>query len=386
MDAFFVEVERRRHPELRGKPVVVGGAGRRGVVAAASYEARRYGIRSAMPMSRARAAYEGLTIVPPDHHHYAEVSEQVFAIFRSFTPLVEGLAFDEAFLEIGGLRRHFPDPEAVGVELRRQIREQLDLPVSVGIAVNKLLAKLASKAAKPDGLLRVRRSEIKAFLYPLPVRAISGVGEATHATLEGLGVSTVADLAVIPVETLVRRLGAVAGTNLSRLAQGIDERPVVGGGDTKSVSVSETYDYDLETPEQIDTELLRLCERLGARLHIAGLLGHTVAFTVRYADFETVVRQRRQDAPVAGAHDLWTACQQLRGQFSWGRPVRLLGVGVLQVQANEAPLQLRTLVDSRRENLTDVLAQVRDRYGTSAVGPARVVLPERNLGSGKTEE
>ncbi len=224
MDAFFVEVERQRDPSLRGKPVVVGGAGRRGVVAAASYEARPYGIRSAMPMSTARAAYAGLVVVPPDHARYTEVSRAVFSIFRAFTPLVEGLSLDEAFLDIAGLRHHYPDPEAVGRALRKAVRDQLDLPVSVGIGVNKVIAKLASEAAKPDGLQRVPRQQTLDFLHPLPVRAVSGVGEATHAALEGLGVATMGDLATIPLPSLVRRLGAVAGNHLHNLAEG-DRRP-----------------------------------------------------------------------------------------------------------------------------------------------------------------
>ena len=212
MDAFFVEVERQRDPTLAGLPVVVGGGGRRGVVAAASYEARLYGIRSAMPMASARAAYPGLIVVPPDHRRYAEVSAEVFSIFRGFTPLVEGLSLDEAFLDISGLRRHYERPEQVGSGLREAVRRRLDLPVSVGIGINKVIAKLASETAKPDGIFHVRRDETLNFLHPLPVRAVSGVGEATYAALEGLGVETMGDLAAIPVATLVRRLGSVAGT------------------------------------------------------------------------------------------------------------------------------------------------------------------------------
>lgn len=373
MDAFFVEVERQRDPNLRGRPVVVGGAGRRGVVAAASYEARLYGIRSAMPMSLARAAYSDLVTVSPDHSRYAEVSREVFSIFRSFTPLVEGLSFDEAFLDIAGLRHHFPGPEAVGRALRQAVSDQLDLPVSVGIGVNKVIAKLASEAAKPDGLRRVPRDETVEFLHPLPVRAISGVGEATHAALEGLGVATMGDLASIPLTTLVSRLGSVAGNHLHRLARGIDDRPVEPHTETKSVSVSETYEYDLESPEQVDTELLRLCDRLGSRLHVAGLVGATVSMTVRYANFETVTRQHHQPRPVSGAHDLWLATRFLRQRFEWVLPVRLLGLAVSQVLDSESPMQLSTDFDPRWENLTGAVEEVRQRFGGEAVRPARVV-------------
>lgn len=386
MDAFFVEVERQRDPALQRKPVVVGGAGRRGVVAAASYEARKYGIRSAMPMGQARAAYPNVIVVPPDHRRYAEVSSEVFSIFRSFTPLVEGLSFDEAFLDIGGLSHHFPDPETVGHALRKTVRDRLGLPVSVGIGVNKVIAKLASESAKPDGLFRVPKEATLDFLHPLGVRAISGVGEATHAALEGLGVATMGDLAVIPVATLVRRLGTVAGNHLHRLAQGIDERPVVPAGETKSISASETYEYDLETPEQVDTELLRLCDRLGSRLHVAGLTGATVTMTVRYADFETVTRQERPTQAVVGAHDLWLVTRSLHARFDWDRPVRLLGLGVAQVQDAESPVQLSTEFDPRWENLTGAVEEVRERFGGGAVGPARVVLRSPQAGTGKTDE
>ena len=373
MDAFFVEVERQRDPSLRGKPVVVGGAGRRGVVAAASYEARPYGIRSAMPMSTARAAYSGLVVVPPDHARYTEVSREVFSIFRAFTPLVEGLSLDEAFLDIAGHRHHYPDPEAVGRALWKSVRDELELPVSVGIGVNKVIAKLASEAAKPDGLQLVPRHETLEFLHPLPVRAVSGVGEATHAALEGLGVATMGDLATIPLDTLVRRLGAVAGNRLHNLGRGIDDRAVEPNAETKSVSVSETYEYDLETPEQVDTELLRLCDRLGSRLHVAGLVAETVSMTVRYADFETVTRQHRQSRPVTGAHDLWLATRFLRGRFEWIRPVRLLGLAAGRVLGSESPTQLSTDFDPRWENLTGAVEEVRQRFGGESVGPARVV-------------
>jgi DNA polymerase-4 len=384
MDAFFVEVERQRDPSLRGKPVVVGGAGRRGVVAAASYEARPYGIRSAMSMAEARAGCPHLVIVPPDHQRYAEVSARVFAVFRSFSPLVEGLAFDEAFIDIAGLRRHYRSPEEVGHALRAAIRRDLDLPVSVGIGVNKLVAKLASEKAKPDGLYCVRREQTLSFLHPLPVRAIGGVGEATHAALEGLGVSTIGDLAATPESTLVRRLGIAAGKHLGQLARGIDERPVLADSPTKSVSVSETYEYDLETPEQVETELLRLCDRLGSRLHIANQIGTTVTMTVRYSDFETITRQHRQGQPIASAHDLWQAAKELRTRFDWGRPVRLLGVAVSQMQDALAPTQLSTDLDPRWDTLSGSVEEARARFGSDAVRPARVVLSNSTRERGKT--
>ena len=374
MDAFFVEVERKRQPSLRGRPVVVGGGGRRGVVAAASYEARAFGIQSAMPMSRARSACPDLLIVPPDHAHYSDVSADVFAIFSSFTPVVEGLSLDEAFLDISGLRRHYPDPVEVGKALRKTIRQELDLPVSVGIAANKLLAKLASEAAKPDGLRHVPATESLTFLHPLPVRAISGVGEATHAALEALGVTTVGDLAEIDPELLVRRLGRGAGTQLAALAQGHDQRPVLSDRHLKSMSVSETYEFDLRNQAQIDTELLRLCDRLGSRLRRAELGGNTVSVTVRYSNFETVVRQTTRTAQATSSHDLFIATRELRSHFDWTRPVRLLGIGVKGLSESRDSGQLKTDSDPRWEVVSGAIANVRERFGEESVGPARVVI------------
>ena len=374
MDAFFVEVERRRRPDLRGLPVVVGGAGRRGVVAAASYEARVFGIHSAMPMTRARSACPHLVIVPPDHAHYADVSADVFEIFSSFTPVVEGLSLDEAYLDISGLRLHYTAPDEVGAALREKIRQELDLPVSVGIAANKLVAKLASEAAKPDGLRHVPASQTLSFLHPLPVRSISGVGEATHAALEALGVATVGELAEIDPDLLQRRLGRGAGRQLAALAHGQDEREVVSDRQTKSVSVSETYEFDLRTPAQIDTELLRLCDRLGARLRRAGLGGHTVAVTVRYSNFETVVRQTTRPTMVASSHGLFAAARELRPQFDWSRPVRLLGVAVRALSQAGDSGQMSTDSDPRWDVVRGTIANVRERFGEDSVGPARVVI------------
>ena len=372
MDAFFVEVERLRRPELRGVPVVVGGAGRRGVVAAASYEARSYGIRSAMPMTRALAAYPPLTVVPPDHRHYGEVSARVFEIFASFTPEIEGLSLDEAFLDISGLRRHYPDPVAVGTAIRASVRKELHLPISVGIAANKMLAKMASEAAKPDGLRHVPAGDGIAFLHPQSVRAVPGIGEATHAALEGMGVETVGDLAAVSLELLVRRFGSSAGHHLAALAEGRDDRPFSPDRKNKSMSVSETYERDLTSTDEVDTELLRLCDRLGARVATSGMQGSTVALTVRYPNFETVIRQEVQPHPVSTSHDLFLAVKRLRPRFDWTRSVRLLGVGLSGLGDDQGPEQLVADRDPRWGELSSAVATVRDRFGEKSVAPARV--------------
>ncbi len=218
MDAFFVEVERLDDPRLVGRPVVVGGAGARGVVAAASYEARAYGVHSAMPMVEARRRCPQAVVVPPDHRKYGAMSRRVFEIFRSFTPQVEGLSVDEAFLDVGGLRLHYKSPVDVAGAIRARIRSDLHLPASVGIASNKFLAKLASEEAKPDGVFHVKAGHELEFLHPLPVRRLWGVGEATYAALEALGVATVGDLAAVPEHVVAQRVGGAVGHHLLELA------------------------------------------------------------------------------------------------------------------------------------------------------------------------
>ncbi len=372
MDAFYVEVERLTRPELHGVPVIVGGLGNRGVVAAASYEARRFGVRSAMPISRARRLCPDAHYVKPDFRRYREVSRRVFAAFEEFTPVVEALSIDEAFLDARGLRRHYPDGETVGVEIRRRLREDPGLPASVGVATTKFIAKLASEAAKPDGLLRVPAGRELEFLHPLPLRALWGVGEATHRALDAFGVATVGDLAQLPVEALARRLGDAHGRHLHDLAWGRDPRPVVPESEAKSISVEVTYDRDLEDPDRIDRELFAHCERLARRLRDAGLAARTIQLKVRYADFTTVTRSLTVDAPVDDTAALARAARTLLARLSGGRPVRLLGVGGSALSRSAAPRQL-ALDRGERDALTAAADRVRDRFGDDAIGPARLV-------------
>ncbi|MGQ0849073.1 MAG: DNA polymerase IV [Actinomycetota bacterium] len=380
MDAFFVEVERRRRPELIGRPVAVGGAGRRGVVASASYEARRYGVGSAMPMGLARQHCPSLVVVPADHGEYGRVSEEVFAIFRSFTPIVEGLSLDEAFLDVSGLRRHYPHPQIVAERLKRRIREDLGLPASVGIASTKFVAKLASEVAKPNGIRHIPVEETVEFVQSLPVRSLFGVGEATFAALEGLGVASIADLASVPLATLQRRVGASHGLSLAGLANGQDPRPVVPDRAVKSISVSQTYEHDLATSAEVDTELLRLCDRLGSRMRRAGVNGRTVSLTVRYSDFSTITRQLTV-AHTDTAHDLWKAALELKSKFDWDRPVRLLGVSCTSLidvgqPQQSPPHQLGMMIGQDRwDDVTGAVESIRERFGQASVGPARLLDP-----------
>jgi DNA polymerase IV len=372
MDAFFVEVERRRQPTLRSVAVVVAGLGGRGVVTSASYEARRCGVTSGMPTAHARRLCPQARFLPPDHRVYTAASEEVFAVFGDFTPLVEPLSVDEAFLEIGGLRLSYPSPEEVGRALRRAVRERTGLPASVGLATNKLLAKLASRAAKPDGLFLVRAGQETAFLHPLPVRALWGVGEATHARLEELGVHTVGDLAALPRELLERRLGPAVGSHLGDLAAGRDERPVEPGGPAKSASVEETFASDLGERGDLERELLRLADRLAERLQRMGTKARTVALKVRFADFTTITRHQTLPEPVATAQDLYRAALELLDRASPGRrKVRLLGLGGEGLGAAAAPRQL-ALEPARWEEVEAAIGKARERFGRDAVRRARL--------------
>jgi len=369
MDAFFVAVERLDDPGLSGRPVVVGGDGPRSVVAAASYEVRPFGVRSAMPMSRARRLCPGLVIVPPDHRRYAEVSEQVFAVFRSVTPLVEGISIDEAFLDVSGLRLHHRSPVEVGEEVRARVVSEVGLTASVGVASTKFVAKLASEAAKPDGIRHVPVADQQAFLDGLGVGALWGVGQATSAALEAISVETVADLRSVPPRTLERAVGGSASSHLIDLANGRDPRPVEPDRDAKSISVEETYDRDLASDAECRIELRRLSDRLGSRVRRSGMAGRTVTVKVRTADFETVTRAQTLGVAVDGDRELREQAFDLFDRVDLaGRRVRLLGVGLGHLVEASAPLQLGVLTDDRWSDIERTVDAIRGRFGEDAVG------------------
>lgn len=375
MDAFFVEVERLTRPELKGIPVVVGGLGNRGVVAAASYEARVYGVRSAMPMVHARRMCPRAKFIAPDHGRYRQASVEVFRILRSFTPLVEGLSVDEAFLNVSGLRLHYQDVAEIGESIRKAMLGELGLPASVGAASNKFLAKLASQAAKPNGLLVIRAGSELAFLHPLEVRRMWGVGEATYATLEGLGVKSIGDLADTPIDVLERRLGRSLSHHLHRLARGEDARSVEPDSKAKSISIEQTFNRDLAGVDGVDAELVRQCDRLAARLRRAGLAAGTVTLKVRYGDFTTLTRSQASETPIDVPHDLLAAVRQLTKRVDLDRPIRLLGVGATGLEPAGLPRQLAFERPAAWDDVAKAVDEVRSRFGESAVTPARLVDP-----------
>lgn len=327
MDCFYAAVHMRDEPALAGKPVVIGGLPeQRGVVAAASYEARRFGIHSAMPSSQARRLCASVIFVPPDFRRYQRESEKIFAIYREFTPLVQAVSIDEAYLDMSG---HLPpggSATAVAVEIRRRVRGERGLTVSVGVGPNRLVAKIASDFQKPDGLTVVPPRRVQAFLDPLPVRRLHGVGPATERALAELGVRTVAELRRQPLDLLVERFGR-HGRTLFEFARGIDERPVETHSERKSLGTENTYSRDLVGRDAVEPELARLAAALAGALGRRDLACCTVTLKVRYGDFTTVTRSRTLGAPVRDATDLAACSLDLLGRTeALQRPVRLLGV------------------------------------------------------------
>jgi DNA polymerase-4 len=373
MDAFYASVELRDQPEMRGRPVVVGGLGTRGVVLSATYEARAFGVRSAMPVGRARRLCPQAVFIPPRHRLYSAVSEEVMAIFRAVTPEVEPLSLDEAFLDVSGARRRLGSPRDIGELIRRQVREQQSITCSVGVAPVKFVAKIASARCKPDGLLVVPAAGILDFLHPLPASALWGVGDRAEEVLNRLGLRTVGDLARVPAATLRREFG-LPGEHLHALAWGQDPRPVTPRREEKSVGAEETFPVDVDDPEVIRNELLRLSGRTAEALRAAGCVARTVTVKLRLASFKTITRSRTLTEPTDVAREIHaTACALYEGS-GLDRRVRLRLVGVRAAGLRPAAGSARQLAFDDRpagwreaEHAVDRIAR---RFGTGAVRPA----------------
>ena len=362
MDAFYAAIEQRDDPALRGKPVVVGELGRRSVVSTASYEARPYGVRSAMPTLEAKRLCPHAIFVPVRMARYREVSEQVFAVFGEVTPEIEGLSLDEAFLDVTASLRLFGDLETIGRYLKREIRARTGLDASVGMAHNKLLAKLASELSKPDGFLRVTPETAQAVLDPLPVGRMWTVGKVAEAALHRIGIRTIGEVRHADPRTLAQALGNHAA-QLVRLAQGLDERPVVADVEEKSVSAETTFETDLATFDQASAWLARLAERVGERVRAHDLAGRTVTVKLRKPPFETHTRQVRLPAATDATDVIYQTGRQLLREW-WtieGKPrLRLLGIGLSGFGAE--PQAALFDADDGREK--DVLADaINRRFG-----------------------
>ena len=375
MDAFYASVETIKDPSLRGRPVVVGGQGGRGVVTSASYEARAFGVGSAMPMITARRLCPHAAFVPNDFSSYQGYSQRIRDVFFTYTPLVEPLSLDEAFLDVSGSVKLFGAPSEIARLIKRSIAE-LGLACTVGVAPNKFLAKLASSRAKPDGLLVVPSDSIERFLHPLPVTALWGVGGQTGDVLKRLGLETVGDLAAISKRTLERAVGDALGALLYDLARGIDERPVVPDEPAKSVGSEETFARDLDSTEDILREILRLADRTAARLRAKGLCGRTVTLKVRFSNFKTITRARTLHHEADTTAEIYEVARSLYTKLDPDRPrIRLLGVSVGGVAPGPPRRQL--LLDGPPgpgwEEASKAIDDIRDRFGQSSVGPAALL-------------
>lgn len=377
MDAFYASVEQRDHPELRGRPVVVGGGTNRGVVAAASYEARKFGIRSAMPMAEAMRRCDHLCRVKPRMSQYKSVSTQVFSIFREFTPLVEGLSLDEAFLDITASVTLFGSPAIIAAAIKQRINAETGLTASVGVAANKLVAKIASELDKPDGLTVVGPDDHEKKLDPLPVRVIPGIGRETLKKLSGIGISTVGDLRTASDRDLQPIFGRYTRTTRDRAA-GIDTRPVVPSRTEKSISAEETFDVDLSDPSDMERELLRLTERIASRLRRATLSANTVQIKIRRADFNTCTRQRSVKPAANGTARIYAVARALLGTWlasNAGAKIRLLGVGGSNLVPAQQPDLFATHSDQGPTVVDSTVDEIRNRFGNASVARARTLEP-----------
>jgi DNA polymerase IV len=374
LDAFFAAVEQRDRPELRGKPVIVGGGGpnQRGVVSTASYEARVFGVHSAMPLRTAGALCPHGVFLPVDGRKYGRVSKDVLAILRRFTPLVEPISIDEAFLDVTGSRKLFGDGEAIARAIKSAVHEEVGLTISVGVARTKLVAKIASDLRKPDGLVVVPPGTEAAFLAPLPIERLWGVGAKSAAALREYGVHTIGDLAGLPQDLLERRFGIV-GTSLADRARGLDADRVVGQREAaKSIGHEHTFDVDSSDREVIERSLLGLSEGVAGRLRDAGVKASTVTVKIRDSSFHTITRQRTMKVPTDLTEPIFRTALDLARPEVRGKKIRLLGVTASGLGEPDQ-LSLFASDDPRRRRVVEAEDQVRHRYGDRAITRARLV-------------
>jgi DNA polymerase-4 len=373
LDAFYASVEVLKDQSLAGKPVVVGSPGPRGVVMSASYEARARGLHSAMPSVRARRTCPEVVFVPPDFDAYRAYSNRFREILLSVTPLVEPLSLDEAFLDVGGATKLFGPPLDIAVRIRAGVHGELSLNASVGVAPNKFLAKLASARAKPDGVIHVRAGEAEAFLHPLPVESLWGIGEKTAATLARLGIRTVAELARTPPRILDRTLGEAAARSIGDLAWGRDERVVVPFEAPKSVSHEETYPRDLDDRDEILREVLSLSHRVAARLRTDGYRARTVTLKLRLPSFSTLTRSRTLPRATDVGADIFHVARELYEALPEGRRrFRLIGVGASGLQPAGAD-QVAMVKEGRWAEAEQALDRVERRFGQGSAIPAALL-------------
>jgi DNA polymerase-4 len=379
MDAFFALVEVRENPSLAGKQVIVGYDGNRGVVLSATYEARKLGVHSAMPMSRALRLAPNAIVVEPDHEKYSEVSENVMAIFESVTPLVQPLSVDEAFLDISGAQKLMGTPSQIGEVIRARVSDEQGITCSVGVASTMFVAKLATNFAKPDGLHVVPADKVIEFLHPLPIGALWGVGEKTGEQLARLGLVNVSDIANTPVKTLARVVGQAAAEHLYELSWGRDPRVVTPNQAEKSIGAERTFEADIDDPEEILAQILDLSNKVAKRLRAANYFSRTITIKVRFADFTSVTRSKSLPASTDLATDIYGTSKSLFEAMHLQRArIRLVGVRATGlVPTSESSVQLEfSNRDSGWREAEAAMDQVSLKFGNSAVKPARLIKPE----------
>ncbi len=372
LDAFFAAVEQRDRPELRGRPVIVGGdPGGRGVVSAASYEARRFGVRSAMSLREAGRRCPDGVFLPVDGRRYQQASRDVMAVLRRFTPQMEPISIDEAFLDVTGSIALFGSGETIAVAIKASVREDVGLTASVGVATTKLVAKIASDLRKPDGLVVVAPGDEAAFLAPLAIGRLWGVGEKTAVALAEYGVTTIGDLAALPPDVVIRRFGK-HGASLVERARGIDADPVHEGDPAKSVGHEHTFDVDTSDPEVIERTLLAMADGVSGRLRSAGVRASTITVKIRDTSFRTITRQRTLPEPTDLTEPIYRAALELARPEVRGIRVRLLGVSASHLGEREQ-LGLFATEDPRRRAAIEAADSLRRRYGAGVVTRGRLV-------------
>jgi DNA polymerase-4 len=377
MDAFYASVAELDNPQYKGKALVVG-AGVRGVVLSANYEARKFGIRAAMPVGRAKRMAPHAIFIPPEHHRYSEISERVMTIFNSYTPLVEPISLDEAFLDVTGSQKLFGTGREIAAKIREQVEKEEGITCSVGIAPSKFIAKLASQHCKPNGMLEIKSDRILEFLHPLPVRAIWGVGPKTAESLDRLGLHTVADIANTARSTLIRALGDATGESLYELAWGRDYRDVVVNEPEKSIGNEETFSRDIDSPEEILREFLRMSEKATARLRDANLFAKTITIKIKFADFSTITRSKTLPLAIDGTHETYEVVKKLYLALrNDGARIRLVGVSLSNLQ-EDVPVQLELGARERGWREADsAIDKATARFGRASVRPGRLIKPEK---------
>jgi DNA polymerase-4 len=381
MDAFFASVELLERPDLRGKPVIIGHRDGRSVVTSATYEARKFGVGAAMPVSKALRLCPHAIVVPPNYAAYSHFSREVMRIFSEITPLVEQLSIDEAFLDVSGARRLLGSPAAIARLVRERVVTETGLTCSVGVAASKFVAKMASTRSKPDGMLVVPKEQTLAFLHPLPIRTLWGVGPATEESLRRLGLATIGDIAHVPIGALRSAVGAAGAEKLSQLARGHDPRPVETSRVEKSVGHEVTFHTDITEIEHLRVELLRLSDKVAVRLRERGWVTRTVGLKLRWSDFTTLSRSHTLPEPTSVGRRLHEESVALLDALQPLRPVRLIGIRAEQLtQSGDGALLWDPDEDWREaENSVDA---VRKRFGTTALAPASLLGGPRGAAGG----